>query len=110
MLAQCHIKNYCFFITYLLEDEQPLSLGMLIHLKCIYNFLCSLLVLHQFLCVLHMLHGTFYAFSGTNLLTRCRSVSSCFLLFLVSEKLHRKYSRNWTILGPKFLFLLCRSS
>ena len=28
----------------------------------------------------------FYAFSGTNLLTRCHSVSSCFLLFLYSRK------------------------
>src|SRR3954466_13200061 len=51
-----------------------------------------------------MLHGTFYAFSGTNLLTRCRSASSCFLLFLVSEKLHRKYSRNWAIRRQKFLY------
>src|SRR3954453_10911104 len=39
VVAQCHIKNYCFVITYLLEDEQELSLGILIHLKRIYNFL-----------------------------------------------------------------------
>jgi hypothetical protein len=25
----CHLKTYCFVITYLLEDEQELSLGML---------------------------------------------------------------------------------
>jgi hypothetical protein len=25
----CHLKNYSFVITYLLEDEQELSLGML---------------------------------------------------------------------------------
>jgi hypothetical protein len=25
----CHLKNYCFVITYLLEDEHELSLGML---------------------------------------------------------------------------------
>jgi hypothetical protein len=25
----CYLKNYCFVITYLLEDEQELSLGML---------------------------------------------------------------------------------
>jgi hypothetical protein len=43
----------------------------------------------------------FYAFSGTNLLTRCHSVSS---LFFVSEKLHRKYSRNWTKQKPNLLF------
>src|SRR5215207_643215 len=44
------------------------------------------------------------AFSGTNLLTRCRSASSCFLLFLVSEILVTKYSRNWTKSPPRFLF------
>src|SRR4051794_25513724 len=38
LVAQSHIKNYCFVITYLLEDEQELSLGMLIRLKRIYNF------------------------------------------------------------------------
>ena len=44
------------------------------------------------------------AFSGTNLLTRCRSASCCFLLFLVSEILVTKYSRNWTKSTPRFLF------
>ena len=39
----------------------------------------------------------FYAFSGTNLLTSRHSASSLFsAIFCVSEKLHRKYSRNWT--------------
>src|SRR4051812_48001100 len=38
VVAQCHIKNYCFVITYLLEEEHELSLGMLIRLKSIYNF------------------------------------------------------------------------
>src|SRR5215213_4805643 len=54
-------------------------------------------------CFIYTLYH-FYAFSGTNLLTRCRSASSCFLLFLVSEILHRKYSRNWTKQKPNFLF------
>src|SRR5215208_969936 len=44
------------------------------------------------------------AFSGTNLLTRCRSASSCFLLFLVSEILVTKYSRNWTKSTPGSYF------
>jgi hypothetical protein len=39
----------------------------------------------------------FYIFSGTNLLTSRHSASSLFFCcFCVSEKLHRKYSRNWT--------------
>ena len=50
VLATCHLKNY-FVITYLLEDEQELSLGMLICCKCICNFWCSMLVLHQFIYV-----------------------------------------------------------
>jgi hypothetical protein len=44
----------------------------------------------------------FYAFFGTNLLTRCHSASSLFsVVFCVSEKLHRKYSRNWMKQKPK---------
>ena len=37
VLVACHFKNY-FVITYLLENEQELSLGMLIRPKRIYNF------------------------------------------------------------------------
>src|SRR5215218_6444471 len=54
-------------------------------------------------CFIHTLHH-YYTFSGTNLLTRCRSASCCFLLFLVSEILVRKYSRNWTKSKPRGLF------
>jgi hypothetical protein len=46
----------------------------------------------------------FYAFSGTNLLTRCHSASSLFSVVYVSEKLYRKYSRNWTKQKPNLLF------
>ena len=51
-----------------------------------------------------MLWYTFYAFSGTNLLTRCHSASFCFLLFLVPEKLFGQYSRNSTKQKPNLLF------
>jgi hypothetical protein len=75
----------------------------LIRLKRIYNFWCSMLVYTPFtLCFVYSL-WCFYAFSGTNLLTRCHSVSSCFLLFCVLEKLHGKYSQNWTKQKLKFL-------
>jgi hypothetical protein len=47
-VGACHLKNYSFVITYLLEDEHELSLGMLIHLKRIYNFWCSMLVYTPF--------------------------------------------------------------
>src|SRR5215208_1555714 len=55
-------------------------------------------------CFMHIICHI-YAFSGTNLLTRCRRASCCFLLFLVSEILVRKYSRNWTKSSPRVLFL-----
>ena len=45
-----------------------------------------------FICILLYL----FMFSWTNLLTRCLVPVSCFLLFFVSEILHRKYSRNCT--------------
>jgi hypothetical protein len=41
-----------------------------------------MLVLHQLIYVLFTLRGVFYVFSVTNLLTRCHSANSCFLLFL----------------------------
>jgi hypothetical protein len=58
----CHLKNYSFVITYLLEDEQELSLGMLIHLKRIYNFWCSMLVFTPFALCFVTLHGVFMRF------------------------------------------------
>ena len=56
-------KVYCF-VVYLLEDEQELSLGMLIRLKRIYNFWCSMLILCQLLHVLYTLHVIFIHFMG----------------------------------------------
>jgi hypothetical protein len=47
-VGACHLKNYSFVITYLLEDEQDLSLGMLICLKRIYIFFMLHLVLTPF--------------------------------------------------------------
>ena len=47
-----------------------------------------------------------FTFSWTNLLTRCPVLVFCFLLFFVSEILHRKYSRNCT--GRKPPSIYCR--
>ena len=38
MLGSIQHKKISLFLIYLLEDEHGLSLGMLIHLKRIYNF------------------------------------------------------------------------
>jgi hypothetical protein len=63
-----------------------LALRWMIRLKCIYNFLCSILVYTPFALSFVYTSWNFYAFSGTNLLTRCHSASSCFLLFLCFRK------------------------
>jgi hypothetical protein len=86
----CHLKNYYFVITYLLEDKQELSLGMLDTLQ----MYLSILMLHACftpvaLCFVYTLWH-FYAFSRTNLLTRCHSASSCFLYFLCFRKVTKE--------------------
>jgi hypothetical protein len=46
----------------------------------------------------------FYAFYGTNLLTRCHSASSLFsVVFVFQKSLHRKYFRNWMKQKPNLL-------
>jgi hypothetical protein len=51
-------------------------------------------MLHACLCAIFYVFcytsWRFYAFSGTNLLTRCHSASSCFLLFLCFRKATQK--------------------
>ena len=57
------------FIINLLEEEQELSLGMLIRLQLIYNFLLFHAVILSFLDVLQSFCSNFISFFGTNLLT-----------------------------------------
>jgi hypothetical protein len=57
-----------------------------IRCKHIYNFLCSMLVFTTIVLCFVYTSWRFYAFSGTNLLTRCHSASSSFLLFLCFKK------------------------
>jgi hypothetical protein len=61
-----------------------------IRLKRIYNFLCSMLVYTPFALCFVYTSWCFYAFYATNLLTRCHSVSSCYLLFLCFRKVTQK--------------------
>ena len=85
MLVACHFKNY-FVIIYLLEDEQELSLGMLIHLQRIYNFWCSMLnyisLTHIFIIFLHHF-GIIYR---TNLLTRCPVTVSVYYVYALQKR------------------------
>jgi hypothetical protein len=46
----------------------------------------------------------FYAFFRTNLLTRCHSASSCFLLFFYSRFLPKEIFSELDEQKPKFLF------
>jgi hypothetical protein len=88
----CHLTNYSFVITYLLEDEQELSLGMLYMSQTYLYFFMLHACLYTICFVFCYTLWHFYAFSGTNLLMRCHSASSLFSAIFFSEKLHRKYS------------------
>jgi hypothetical protein len=80
----------------------------LIRYKCIYNFLCSVLVFTPIaLCFVYtLLH--FYAFSGTNLLPRCHSASSCFLMFLCFRKVTQEIFSELDETKAKVLIYLTR--
>jgi hypothetical protein len=82
----------------------------LIRRKRIYNFLCSMLILHQLLCVLITLRGIFMHFFGTNLLTRYHSASasSCFLLFLCFRKVTQEIFSELDETKPKVPIFLTR--
>jgi hypothetical protein len=79
----CHLKNYSFVITYLLEDEQELSLGMLDTSQTYLYFLMLHACLYTICFVFCYTSWRFYAFSGTNLLTRCHSAGSLFSAIFV---------------------------
>ena len=77
--VELRIKN-SIFIIYLLEDEQVLSLGMLIRLQRIYNFWLLHAILSTVLDVFgFIIH--FYIIFGTNLLTQSPVPVSVFTLF-----------------------------
>src|ERR1043165_9148292 len=89
-------------IIYLLEDEQELSLGMLIRPKRIYNF-CLLHACFVWLC--HVLFELLYTFEPiwTNLLTQCTQLSVpvfccfcilCFPAIKSAPKIPKNYIKN----------------
>ena len=91
--AAFHIKN-SVFITYLLEDEQELSLGILIRLQRIYNFFivpcCFIINIGCFIIILQ----SFYIIFGTNLLTQCQVPVAVFCMFFTSQEINTKRSPN----------------
>jgi hypothetical protein len=86
----CHLKNYYFVITYLLEDEQELSLGMLICLKRIYNFKCSMLVFTPFALCFITLRDIFMRFPELTYWQDATVPVPSFLLFLCFRKATRE--------------------
>jgi hypothetical protein len=85
------VKSNMVWRRYALEvNNKVYFLAILIRLKCIYNFWCSMLVYTPFALCFVYTSCHFYAFSGTNLLTRCHSASSYFLLFLCFKKVTLK--------------------
>jgi hypothetical protein len=79
-------KIISFVITYLLEDEQELSLGMLIHPKCIYNFWCYMLIFTPFALCFVTLGGIFMWFPELTYWQDATVPVPYFLLFLCFRK------------------------
>jgi hypothetical protein len=79
-------KIISFVITYLLEDEQELSLGMLDTSPTYLKFLMLHAYFYTICLVFHYTSWHFYVISRTNLLTRCHSASSLFSAIFVFQK------------------------
>jgi hypothetical protein len=73
-------------ITYLLEDEQELSLGMLIRIKRIYYFWCSMLIFTPIALRFVTLRGIFVRFPEPTYWQDATVLVSYFLLFLCFRK------------------------
>ena len=63
-----------------------------------------MLVFYMFSHVFPMFSNIFHTFSWTNLFTSCLVPAYVFCMFLVLEKLYRKYSRIELIIYEEFLF------
>jgi hypothetical protein len=99
-------KIISFVITYLLEDEQKLSLGMLIRLKHIYNFWCSMPVFTPFALCFITLRGVFMRFLELTYWQDTTVPVLCFLLFLCFRKATQKIfseldeTSSWSLIFP----------
>jgi hypothetical protein len=90
-------------LTYSRTSRSEAS-GCLIRLKRIYNFWCSMLILHHLLHVLFTLCGVLMRFLELTYWQDATVPVPVFCYFCVSKKLHRKYSRNWTEKSRNFYF------
>ena len=86
MIVACHLKNYFCFYRLPTRGRAGTKLG---DADTSQTYLSFLMFHACFIPIATCFASTlchFYTFFGTNLLTRCRSASSCFLLFLYSRK------------------------
>ena len=89
-----------FFIIYLLEDEQELSLGMLIRLRRIYNFW----LFHANILQLSYTFGNFLYYFGTNILIQCPVSVPIGCMFYVSQKPNITRSPNGTKTDGEYIW------
>ena len=102
MLGSIPHKKY-LFIIYIIEDEQELSLGMLIHLHRIYIFDCFRPIFYNF----HILLATFYIIFGTNILIQCLVLVPVCCMFFVLQNIHNKRSPNAIEIYRELFYNIC---
>ena len=102
MLGSIQHQKLSLFIIYLLEDEQELSLGMLIRLWRIYNFWLFHAAILSFLYIFIIILHHFILFLWTNILIQCPVPVAVFCLFLVLQKINTYGSPNTMKLFDNF--------
>ena len=103
MLGSIPYQKLSFSIIYLLEDEQELSLGMLIRLRRIYNFL----LFHANIIQLSYTFGNFLYYFWTNILIQCPEPVPVCCMFYVSLKPHIKRSPNGIKTDGELFWNIC---
>ena len=103
MLGSIQHQKLSFFIIYVLEDEQELSLGMLIRLRRIYNFW----LFHANIIQLSHILAPFYMIYWTNLLIQCPVPVPVLCMFFVSQSIHIKRSPNAIKFHGELFWTIC---
>jgi hypothetical protein len=93
-VGACHLKNYFFCYHLPTREWAGVKLGDADTSQTYLWFLILHACFYTICLVFHYTSWRFYAFSGTNLLTRCHSVNSLFFAIFMFQK-----SYTWNILG-----------
>jgi hypothetical protein len=108
VLATCHLKNYfCYHLptrgrvgVKLGDAWYVANISIIFDAPCLFYTSCFMFSLH---------FVEFYAFSGTNLLRRCHSASSYFLLFFYSRFLPKEIFLELDETKPEVPIFLSRT-